>query len=262
MKPHRWHLYLIVFQIIVCVLLVLIIRSYPTSIMALPLEGFLVCVITPTAAAAAVITGKLGGNESSLTSYMISSNVVSAIFIPFLFPLVTNTDKGFIAEFLLIVPKVFPIIVMPLFLAILVKYFIKPLHHFIITKCKDLAFYLWCLSLISVTGEALRSIVNSKETALVMWLLAGAGLVSCALQFGVGKIIGQKAGQRITAGQGLGQKNMVFGVWVALAYLSPAASIAPGCYVLWQNLVNGYQMWYRNILNDKRAKQGLPPYQE
>lgn len=38
---------------------------------------------------------------------------------------------------------------------------------------------------------------------------------------------------------------MVFGIWVTSTYLSPAASIAPGCYMLWQNVVNSWQIYYR-----------------
>ena len=37
----------------------------------LGMEGFLLCMICPTATAAAVITGKLGGNQGSLTMYII-----------------------------------------------------------------------------------------------------------------------------------------------------------------------------------------------
>ena len=55
---------------------------------------------------------------------------------------------------------------------------------------------------------------------------------------------------------------MVFGVWVALSYLAPTAAISPGCYVLWQNLVNSFQLWYRDKWNERLQKQGKLPYQE
>ena len=262
MKPHRWHFYLIILQTLICVGLTFSIMLYPDMVLSLPIEGFMVCVITPTASAAAVIGGKLGGNESSLTSYMLISNVLSAILIPLLFPLISDNGETFWHEFSIIVPRVFPMIVLPLFLGLFVRYFVRRLHHFIVSKCKDLAFYLWGLTLVSVTGEALRCIVNSDESGFTLILLAFAGLLSCAFQFAVGKLVGHYEGQRITAGQGFGQKNMVFGVWTAFTYLSPAAAIAPGTYVLWQNIVNGFQMWYRSRWNERRAKDGLEPYQE
>ena len=115
---------------------------------------------------------------------------------------------------------------------------------------------------ITITGEVLRSIVNSKEEGSFLLFLALISLIVCLIQFCIGKLVGHIAGQRISAGQSFGQKNMVFGVWVALSYLAPTAAISPGCYVLWQNLVNSYQLWYRDKWNDRLQKQGKSPYQE
>ena len=28
-------------------------------------------------------------------------------------------------------------------------------------------------------------------------------------------------------------------------FLNPLAAVAPGAYVVWQNLVNGWQLWYK-----------------
>ena len=30
-----------------------------------------------------------------------------------------------------------------------------------------------------------------------------------------------------------------------LRTVSPLAAVAPGAYVVWQNLVNGWQLWYK-----------------
>lgn len=262
MRPRKWHVALLVIQLVLSVVFILIIRTTSSEAVVYTLEGVLVCVIIPTAAAAAVITGKLGGNESSLTSYMIMSNMASAVLIPFLFPFITNNDAGFIEDFLQILPRVFPMIVMPFVTALAVKYYVPRFHHFIVTKCKNLAFYIWATTTITITGEVLRSIVNSKEEGSFLLFLALVSLIVCLIQFCIGKLVGHIAGQRISAGQAFGQKNMVFGVWVALSYLAPTAAISPGCYVLWQNLVNSYQLWYRDKWNDRLQKQGKSPYQE
>lgn len=262
MRPRKWHVALLFIQLTLSVAIIFAIRECSNLNVIYSLEGVLVCVIIPTAAAAAVITGKLGGNESSLTSYMIMSNIASAVLIPVLFPLVSTEGAGFIEDFLKILPRVFPMIVMPFLTALFVKYCCKRIHHFIVTKCKDAAFYLWAVTTVTITGEVLRSIVNSSEEGLFLLFLAVLGLIVCLMQFAIGKLVGQVAGQRITAGQSFGQKNLIFGVWVAITYLSPTASIAPGCYVLWQNLVNSYQLWYRVRWNERLARQGKKPYQE
>ena len=43
------------------------------------LEGFLLCMICPTATAAAVITGKMSGNQGSLVLYIIMANLLASM---------------------------------------------------------------------------------------------------------------------------------------------------------------------------------------
>lgn len=248
MKPRRWHFILIFFQVMVPFAVAYIIMLYPEMGIRVELEGVIACIICPTAAAASVITGKLGGDESSLTTYTILSNLGAAIGIPLIFPLISTTmqDQTFFEGFLIIMQKVFPMIVLPLFLGQFVRHFIKPLHHFIVVRLKELAFYLWAFTLSTVSATAVSNIVNSPESSATLINLAIVGLITTAMQFAFGKFIGNLEGQRISAGQGLGQKNMVFGIWVAYAFLSPASSIAAGCYILWQNVVNSWQLWYRD----------------
>jgi BASS family bile acid:Na+ symporter len=35
----------------------------------------------------------------------------------------------------------------------------------------------------------------------------------------------------------------VLAIWMAFTYLNPLSSLGPGSYVVWQNLVNSYQLW-------------------
>ena len=52
------------------------------------MEGVLTCIIGPGAAAAAVVTSKLGGNLESMTTYTFLSNFVTALLVPLIFPLI------------------------------------------------------------------------------------------------------------------------------------------------------------------------------
>lgn len=248
MRPRRWHFILVALQFSLPLVLVLLLRFFPDTFgsMSVELEGFMACVITPTAAAASVITGKLGGDESSLTTYTLLSSMGAAIAIPLIFPLIsTSVHAGFWSEFLLIMQRVFPMIVLPLILAQLMRWLIKPMHRFVVSKLSGASFYIWAFTLITVSATVCSNIMNSHQDRMTLINLAVVGLIATALQFGLGKFIGHLEGQRISAGQGLGQKNMVFGIWVTYTYLSPAASIAPGCYMLWQNVVNSWQLYYR-----------------
>lgn len=92
-------------------------------------------------------------------------------------------------------------------------------------------------------GQTTRSLVNSTADVTVEMLIAFAGLVTCCLQFYFGKRIGSAYNDRISAGQALGQKNTVLAIWMAVTYLNPLSSVGPGSYVVWQNIINSYQLW-------------------
>ena len=66
-------------------------------------------------------------------------------------------------------------------------------------------------------------------------LLAGASLVACVCQFVIGRRIGRKYDLKISGAQGLGQKNTVLAIWMA--------SVGPAAYVVWQNVINSWQLW-------------------
>ena len=39
--------------------------------------------------------------------------------------------------------------------------------------------------------------------------------------------------------------TLLLAIWVAYTYLSPVISIAPSNYILFQNIVNSWQLWQR-----------------
>ena len=78
MKPRPWHLWLQIARVAISVALVWLITSVDDEGLKLVLEGAFVCVVCPTAAAAAVVTEKLGGSIASLTIFTIIDNLVIA----------------------------------------------------------------------------------------------------------------------------------------------------------------------------------------
>lgn len=249
MKPRRWHLIAVIWQLLVPFAIAYGMSRHPEWGYRVELEGIIACIITPTAAAASVITGKLGGDESSITTYTILSNMGAAICVPLIFPLISPVQVDFWEEFYHIFMMVFPMIGLPLIAAQIVRFTLKPINRFVVTKLKDIGYYLWATTLISVAAMACSNMMNAKEESSTVLMLALIGLLTTALNFALGKGIGHLEGQRISGGQGMGQKNMAVGIWMTAAYLSPAASIAPGCYILWQNIMNSWQIWYRDTRN-------------
>lgn len=251
LRPTWWHIWLLFFQLISSLLLAVLLMTVPLE------EGYrcllqsaMVCLICPTATAAAVITAKLGGNASTLTTYTLLSNLLAAVTVPLVFPLVEAQDGiSFIFAFSNILSKVFPVLLIPFFLACVLRSYFPKIHHLLL-EASDAAFYLWAIALSIVSGQTVHSLVLSEAPWMVEWSIALAGLLACACQFYIGKRIGGCYGDRISGGQALGQKNTVLAIWMAYTYLNPLSSVGPGSYVLWQNLFNSWQLWKKRKSED------------
>ena len=254
LKPKAWHGWLLLFQTVSCLAIAALLVCCPMDeIYREVFEGAMVCVICPTATAAAVITGKLGGSASTLTTYTLLSNLLAAVAVPLVFPLVEpHADMTFFVAFLKILSKVFPLLLFPFFLAWFLRVCMPRVHHFLL-GFHDLAFYLWGVALAIVSGQTVRSLVISDAPVSVEILIAFAGLIACGLQFFLGKNIGGRYNDRISGGQALGQKNTVLAIWMAYTYLNPLSSVGPGSYVLWQNLINSWQLWKK-----RKKEEQLP----
>ena len=91
LKPKSWHGWLLLFQTVSCLIVAVLLVCCPMEeVYREVFEGAMVCLICPTATAAAVITGKLGGSASSLTTYTLLSNLLAAVAVPLVFPLLAG----------------------------------------------------------------------------------------------------------------------------------------------------------------------------
>ena len=244
-RPRAWHFILQAIRILLSALLVLAILHTTNPMTKLVLEGAFVCVICPTAAAAPVITERLGGSIASLTIYTILANVVTSIIIPLFFPMVEkSTEITFLTAFNLILRRITFVLIIPLCLAMLTRKFL-PNVATRIKETKNLAFYIWGFNLSIIMGLTIRNILSTQIYGTVLALLLLLPLVISILLFSIGKAVGYRYGDSISAGQALGQKNTVVGIWLTIAFLNPIASIAPCAYVVWQNLINAWQLWYK-----------------
>ena len=131
LKPKRWHLWLLMIQGFSCALTAGVLLCVPMGELSKGFwEGMMVCLICPTATAAAVITGKLGGNAATLTTYTLLSNLLGAVMVPLVFPLVEpHEGLTFWVAFLKILSKVFPLLLAPFFVALFLKHYVlRSLH--------------------------------------------------------------------------------------------------------------------------------------
>lgn len=239
----RYHWWLLLFQIGLYLAIGAVVMSLPRDGLRIVFEGAMICFICPTATAGAVIVKKLGGDPIHITTYTILINLSVALVIPATIPLVhPNPAMTFASASMLILGKVFPLLLLPLIAAFLLRQFM-PKYHAFVQRYGHLSFELWVVALALAMAVTTRYIVHSKTSvAIDLWLVA-VSLIACVAQFYVGRKIGALYSDTMTAGQSLGQKNTVLAIWLGYTFFTPITSLAGGFYSIWHNVINSWQLY-------------------
>lgn len=270
LKPHRWHWWLLLVQgglfTFLGFLAIWLIKVFPGSYheKVVLVESAMICLICPTATAAAVVTRKLGGDVAGITTYTVLINLLTAVLVPLIVPLIQPVEgMDFWTAFSMIVAKIFPLLILPCLMAWMVRYMAPKLHQKFL-KYPDLAFYLWAVALTLAITVTTRSIVHSTMSLSLLGMMALISLICCIFQFVLGRYIGSryrprrtsqydsqveqrgKEIRKVTAGQALGQKNTVFAIWMAYTFMTPETAIVGGLYSIWHNLYNSHQLSHQN----------------
>lgn len=241
-----WHLRLLAAQCGLFLLFAVLTVVLPQGGLRVVAEGAMLCFVCPTATAGAVVTRKLGGSAAHITTYVILVNLAVALLVPAVVPLVhPSPELSMTSSFLLILGKVFPLLLLPLVAAILVRY-LSPKLHFALSHYPNLSFYLWTVALALAIAMTTRSIVHSRLGFTAELGLVAVSLASCLFQFWLGRRIGRHHDDAVTAGQAMGQKNTVLAIWMGYTFFTPTTAIVGGFYCIWHNLVNAYQLYRRN----------------
>ena len=249
MRLRSWHVVIIIVQL----LLVGIIAGAVYALegrgiqsaygIKLLLEAILVCVIAPCASASPVVTAKLGGDLTQMTTFVLLSSVVTSVLIPAVFPLIEpHAGATFVVAFMAILRRLAAVLLLPLVLGAIVRHWVRPLYRWFM-QTPDLGFYCWAFSLSITTGITAKNIVHSQAAALMLGAIAFCTLLTSLVQFRIGRLVGRHFGEQVCTGQAMFQKNTGLAIWIAYVYLTPIASIGAGCYVLWQNIINSYELW-------------------
>ncbi len=270
LRLHKWHGVVLALQLLFSVGVYYAMMAWTGNVVLS--QGLLMCFIMPTATAAPIIAGKMGGSIQNLTTFTLLSNFATAIIVPVLFPLIyPAADMTFWPAFMLILSRISPLLLGPFFAAWLLRIIYKwrKKEEFVLSKrAAVVPFYLWVASITVLSAVVTNDVVANLEVYLssMIYLLIGSFL-ACLMQFGLGKMIGYylpapskgrdyqdvlinpaaapttMAGvSSITAGQAFGQKNTSLGVWMAHTYLHPLAALGAAAYIIWQNIFNSLQL--------------------
>lgn len=202
MKFSKLHIWLLLIQLCGSLLVYAVLAPFNAELA----QGILICVLAPTATAAAVITGMLGGNVAFLASFVFLSNVLVAVAAPVIFSFLgTNSSLPFWVSFGYIGRQVVPLLILPLIGSWFVQWLLPRFHQWLLSV-QILAFYMWSLALTIVTGRTVTFLLEQPDShygnEVLLTVLA---LGVCMLQFYTGRRLGSRYGNTVAGGQGLGQ---------------------------------------------------------
>ena len=241
------HIWLMLFQIVGSVAVYWAL-SYFSPVVA---QGGMICVLAPVAMAAVVIGGMLGANIETMAAYSLLCNVVIAFVAPILLHHFGNGECSMGQ----ILQKVAPLLIAP-FVAGQFCRFCLPKVSGWVSRHSQISFYVWLMSLVVIIGRTTCFILDYSEADRgIEIVLAAVALVICVVQFTTGRALGRKYGDAAAGGQSLGQKNTVLAVWISQSFLDPIASIAPTAYIVWQNLVNSYQIYRQGKREENQSNR-------
>ena len=152
LRLRKWHWAVLAAQLVLSFATYALIMCFThNTVLA---QGLFMCFIMPTATAAPIIAGKMGGSIQNLTTFTLLSNFATAIIVPATFPLITNyqlpitnyqlpitnhqlpitnyqlpitnyqlpiTNYQFLSSFLLILSRIAPLLLGPFFSAWLLR---------------------------------------------------------------------------------------------------------------------------------------------
>ena len=235
MRPSWLHLWLMVAQIVGAVAIYWLLSPFGATIA----QGGMICALAPMAMGAVVIAGMLGANIATMATHSLICNIVTAFVAP---PILSAWGNGSctVGEILM---RVAPLLVAPFVVSQLCRWLTPRVAQWF-GNHSMLSFYIWLLSLVVIVGKMTSTLIdNGTEHLYTEIVLAAIALVVCLVQFWFGHWLGRKYGDEAAGGQALGQKNTVLAIWLAQSFLNPLACVAPTAYIVWQNIVNSYQIY-------------------
>ncbi len=220
LRLHRWHWVVLGVQLSLSLIVYFALITFTHNpILA---QGMLMCFIMPTATAAPIIAGKLGGSIQNLTTFTLLSNFATTIIVPATFPLISQ-DAQLISElqfstyfwpaFLLLLSRIGPLLLGPFCLAWLVRvafnFYYKRKYLAGEAEQKEfelspglaqIPFYLWVASIIVLSATVTQTVITYLQTPTTndyspmtnIIILIISSFFACLIQFGLGKFIGYR----------------------------------------------------------------------
>ena len=127
-------------------------------------QGACMCALTPTATAAAIITGMLGGSVGFLAAYTFISSLAIVVVAPIVLPMIATVqvDASFLDTMANVFMRVGPTMLVPLLLAWFIQY-TAPKVNAVLLRWGILSYYIWAMMLIILMAGTFDELLKPGE---------------------------------------------------------------------------------------------------
>lgn len=250
LRPRRMHL-----TVLVAIYAIALVSWYGVYLAGYPVlaEALFFCAATPIASASPIIVNLLRGDVGFSTTAMVLSQIVFAVVMPLLLPLVVQGGEvGYGELVLLSATQIATVLVVPAVVACVLRVLYPPCRAWS-AKLRDVSLGIWVLNLVVVAAAGVERIVQTGTSLWDMLPIMAAAALLCAFCFLFGYRLGAPHLRR-ECSQALGQKNTILSLYMASQpYAAPLAYLGPLIYVFCHNIANAIQI----SLAGREKKEGV-----
>lgn len=230
------HFFLLLANIVLPIFLFLFVNQFAPSLSYI---AFILAVI-PTGVAAPIWAEIMNKDIGVVTISVMITTPIMAILIPF-YLLYFLGISGKISFLELVLPVV-SLIFIPLILSQFIRAVLPKIQKQLL-KVSFITFPLFLMNIFIACANASNFIQSSNNFTLEKLIeILFFVFVLCVIQFLIGIRIGRND-YPIESGLGLGRKNTMFGIWLALTFFEPIVVLGPVFYIISQNIFNSFQIW-------------------
>lgn len=213
-----------------------------------------VIAIAPTAIISPVLADIMRRRAGYLIGSILVTHGAVALILPLLIPVLSGQELRW-AALLQLFTTILSTVLGPLLAAQLPRRYMGRWVPLLL-RINPYVFILFLSNIFIASANLSQYIQYESALGWSVIALAGGGIFTLGLaNFGLGALIAP-AGLEVEGSLALGRKNTMLAIWIALAFIGPAATLGPMLYILFQNLFNAGQIAW---LDRKYSRTGASP---
>ena len=201
-----------------------------------------VIAIAPTAIISPVLAEIMRRKVAYLIGSILISHGVVALVLPVLIPWLSGQNPAASELFRLFFAIVSTVLTPLIAAQVLRRYF--PRTTAVLLRISPYVFGLFLANIFIASANLSHYLQFESELGWSVVAVAAGAICLLGLgNFGLGAWLAPSS-LRVEGSLALGRKNTMLSIWIALAFIGPAATLGPMLYILFQNTFNAGQIAY------------------